>query len=36
MDELLVTLLSGALAALIEVIVHRLADRYWPASAAAA
>lgn len=35
MDELLVTLLSGALAALVEVVIQRLADRYWPASAAA-
>lgn len=30
MEGLLVTLLSGTLAAVIEVVVQRLADRYWP------
>ncbi len=34
MEGLLVTLLSGALAALVEVVVQRLADRYWPVAVA--
>lgn len=35
MEELLLTVLSGAIAALVEVVVHRLADRYVPVPAAA-
>jgi hypothetical protein len=35
MEELLLSLVTGAIAALVEVVVHRLADRYVPVPAAA-